>query len=85
MELWKDYDCIIECHLGKANVVTDALSRKSSGNLYCIHTIRMPLLIALRKLGVELEMGITDGLLATLRVRPMLMERILQVQLMDEE
>jgi len=28
MELIKDYDCIIDYHLGRANVVTDALSRK---------------------------------------------------------
>ena len=29
MKLIKDYDCIIDYHLGKANVVADALSRKS--------------------------------------------------------
>ena len=29
MELIKDYDCMIDYHLGKANVVADALSRKS--------------------------------------------------------
>ena len=29
MELIKDYDCVIDYHLGKANVVADALSRKS--------------------------------------------------------
>ena len=28
LELLKDYDCIIDYHSGKANVVTDALSRK---------------------------------------------------------
>ena len=28
MKLIKDYDCVIDYHLGKANVVTDALSRK---------------------------------------------------------
>ena len=28
MELIKDYDCVIGYHLGKANVVADALSRK---------------------------------------------------------
>ena len=29
MELIKDYDCMIDYHLGKFNVVADALSRKS--------------------------------------------------------
>ena len=28
LELFKDYDCIIDYHLEKANVVADALSRK---------------------------------------------------------
>ena len=30
MELVKDYHCVIDYHLGKANVVVDALSRKSA-------------------------------------------------------
>ena len=29
MELIKDYDCVIDYHPGKVNVVADALSRKS--------------------------------------------------------
>ena len=29
MELIKDYDCVIDYHPGKANVVVDALSRKT--------------------------------------------------------
>ena len=28
LELFKDYDCIIDYHPGKANVVVDALSKK---------------------------------------------------------
>ena len=53
IELLKDYDCTIEYHLGKANVVADALSRKSSGNLSYIHSVRIPLLLELRALNVE--------------------------------
>ena len=78
VELLKDYDCTIEYHPRKANMVADALSRKSSGNLYYIHATRLPLLIELRKLGVEFQMDVTGGLLATLRVMPMLIEKILQ-------
>ena len=29
LELFKDYDCIIDYHPGKGNVVADALSRKT--------------------------------------------------------
>ena len=29
LELFKDYDCIVDYHLGKDNVVEDALSRKT--------------------------------------------------------
>ena len=29
LELFKDYDCIVDYHLGKANVVTNPLSRKT--------------------------------------------------------
>ncbi|RVW32981.1 hypothetical protein CK203_095564 [Vitis vinifera] len=36
IELLKDYDCIIQYHPGKANVVVDALSRKSIGFLAAI-------------------------------------------------
>ena len=33
MELIKDYDCVIDYHQGKANVVADALSRKKMQTL----------------------------------------------------
>ena len=47
MELLKDYDCIIDYHLGKANVVADALSRKSTGSLAYMQTIKLPLMVEL--------------------------------------
>ena len=36
IELHKDYDCIIQYHPGKTNVVDDTLSRKSVGSLAAI-------------------------------------------------
>ena len=38
MELIKDYDCVIDYHPGKANIVVDALSRKSIQMLRALKT-----------------------------------------------
>ena len=38
LELIKDYDILIQYHPGKANVVADALSQKSTINLACLVT-----------------------------------------------
>ena len=80
VKLLKDNDCTIEYHPGKANVVADALSRKSTGSLHYVRTTKMPMLIELRKLNVELNKNAPDCILATLKVRPFLMERIAQAQ-----
>ena len=74
MELLKDYDCTIEYHPGKANVVADAFSRKSTGSLHYIRATKVPMLIKLRKLNIELDVNAPDCIFATLKVRPMLME-----------
>ena len=37
MELIKDYDCVIDYHPGKANVVVDALSRKTVQTLRALN------------------------------------------------
>ena len=50
LELLKDYDCSIFYHLGKANVVVDALSRKSAGSLAHISTERRPIIRELHDL-----------------------------------
>ena len=38
MELIKDYDCVIDYHLGKANVVVNALSRKAVQTLPALNS-----------------------------------------------
>ena len=38
LELFKDYDCIIDYHPGKANAVADALSRKAMATLLIQHS-----------------------------------------------
>ncbi|VVA39148.1 PREDICTED: retrotransposon, partial [Prunus dulcis] len=83
LELIKDYDCTIEYHPGRANVVADALSRKTTGSLANLRMAYLPLLMELRKDGVELKMTQQGGILASLHVRPVLVERIIVAQLGD--
>ena len=52
IELLKDYDCIIQYHIGKANVVADALSRKFVVSLAAIRGCQRQLLEDLRSLQV---------------------------------
>ena len=54
LELIKDYDCVIDYHPSKANVVANALSRKSSSSLAHIRAIQTPLQNELRSLPMEL-------------------------------
>ena len=50
VELIKDYECIIEYHPGKANVVDDALSRKSTGSISHLKAVYVP---RLKTCGIE--------------------------------
>ena len=72
LELLKDYDCTIEYHSGKANVVVDALSRKPSGSISHLQLSYMGNLTALRELNAEFQLGSEDCLIVTLQIRPVL-------------
>ena len=76
VELIKDYECTIEYHLGKADVVADALSRKSTGFISHLKVVYLPRVMELRSLGVRLELTDNGALLATFHVHLILIDRI---------
>ena len=85
VELIKDYDCTIEYHLGKANVVADTLSRKPTATLASIKTVQLPLVKELKELNAELTVSNSGALLAHFRVRPLLLDEIWEAQMQDSE
>ena len=85
LELFKDYDLIIDYHPGKANVVTDALSRKSASSSQSTEKAYLSCLVGLRALGVSLTNDDQGSLLARFEVRPTLFDRIRELQSTDEE
>ena len=85
LELIKDDDCTIEYHLGKANVVADALSRQPESSLSHMRSGYLPLLVDLRALRVILEVENSGVLLATFHVRLLLVDQILVGQSQDPQ
>ena len=83
MELLKDYDCTIEYHPGKANVVADALSRKVGSSLAHLRVNYMENLIALRGLNADVQMNQRGALIATLKIRLALRQRVQELQSTD--
>ena len=83
IELIKDYECTIEYHSGKANVVANALSRRPMSSRSHLRAVHLPRLIELRSLGVRLELTDSGALLATFHVRPVLIDRIRELQIQD--
>ncbi|XP_058003685.1 uncharacterized protein LOC131180091 [Hevea brasiliensis] len=71
IELLKDYDCIIDYHLGKANVVVNALSRKA--------------IAALRSLNARLTLAQDGVIIAKLQVKPSLLQQVQEAQKQDEK
>ena len=84
IELIKDYDCTIEYHLNKANVVADALSRKPSSSLARLKAEYLTMLVELRYVGVSLETAKSGTLVATFHVRPVLVDRVRDLQDRDQ-
>ena len=74
MKLIKDYDLVIDYHSGKAIVVADALSQKSSVTFAHIHMAYIPLLLDLKTLGVSLDYDYNGALIETFVVRSILID-----------
>ena len=87
IELLKDYDCSILYHPGKANVVADALSRKSAGSLAHISTERRPIIKELHDLIDQgLQWKVTKKcLIAQFRVRSVYLDRVKAAQRRDTQ
>ena len=71
MELIKDYDCVIDYHPGKANVVADALSRKTMQTL--------------RALNAHLSLSDDGTVVVELITRLEMLNRVLEAQKRDEK
>jgi hypothetical protein len=85
LELIKDYDCVINYHPGKANVVADALSRKSRGGAACLKILPRELQTDLESFELEVVLGEVQALMAKLEIQPTLLERIRVAQGKDDE
>ena len=80
LELGKDYDCEILYHPGKANVMADALSRRTYEILSTLKGIAQHLQDDIKRYGIDL----ITGQLADLTIKSTLMEEIKKKQQEDE-
>jgi hypothetical protein len=81
LELIKDYDLAVHYHLGKANIVADALRRKVHCNWLSTEFYNGTLCHEMRKLNLEM---ISQGTLNHISIEPTLHDRIIIAQLHDE-
>ena len=79
MEYLEDYDFTLHYHPGKANVVADALSRKSWGVLASVTSRKWQMLEVVGQFGLHYR-GQAQGTLGSLVATPSLLSRVIKSQ-----
>ena len=84
MEFLEDYDFTLHYHPGKANVVADALSRKSQGLLPSIASREWWMLETVGQFILQYDEH-AHGTLGSMMATPSLLSRVIKSQLQDAE
>ena len=84
MEFLEDYDFTLHYHPGKANVVADALSRKSRGAFASIDSQEWRMLETVGQFGLQYSEQ-AQGTLGSLVATPSLLSRVIESQRQDVE
>ena len=79
MENLEDYDFTLQYHPGKANVVADALSRKSRGILDSVASRKWLMLEIMGQFGLQYTEQ-TQGVLGILVATPSVLSRVIESQ-----
>ena len=84
VEFLEDYEFVMKYLEGKANVVADALSRKSHASLRCLLAKCRETLEVLRDYDLRVGVSPSSVFLYNLRAQPDLMRRVVEAQCSDE-
>jgi len=86
LELLNDYDLQILHHPGKANVIADALSRKTHHIMSLMRVFKLEITQDLERLGIDLVLSsMMESYLNRPTVQPTLLDKIKSARVDDQE